>query len=133
MSISVENSIKDSVVNFFNRAKEQVEGWIKNLNLDTGQVLKYLGFVTVGFFAGILFKKFSKSFVIFLLAFAITLVLLNHYNIVDFNWNAIRDVTGVQATDTLEQLGEILFAWFKAYMGPIVAIAIGFVLGCKVS
>jgi len=123
------------------------QGWLETfkekLNLDglTEQVKSskdkiieigiYLG---IGFLTGFLIRRFSK-FIVFLLLFIASLVILDQLDIIKIaiNWDKIQELFGIQVVQAADGgLLSTYWAWFTANFLFVISFLIGLAIGLKV-
>lgn len=115
--------------------KQFSTSWQKlNSDLDASaykfvEISSYLG---VGFFSGLLIKKYFHYLLIVALSVGLTIMLAEEYGLVIVNWNKIQLVTGITANDTIVTISEHFVHCFKNNMVTSVSLLLGFIIGYKV-
>jgi uncharacterized membrane protein (Fun14 family) len=93
------------------------------------EIASYLG---IGFFIGLLIKKYFDYFVIASLAIFLSCVLANGQDLITINWSKIQMITGISGNETIYVLVSYLTNYFKNNMATSISLMLGFVIGYKV-
>lgn len=109
----------DSLINYIKEYKEQL--------------LEFSLYAGVGFLVGFLLKRFT-TFFIFLVFFGGLLVILQHFHYLNFNYEKVYEIFGVQSSlSNSENLLIVIWEWVKINWLLSFGFSIGFLLGLKFS
>ena len=125
VQINSSNSYLKSVFSFF-------EKFNQDFDHSAYRFLEIASYLGIGFFIGLLIKKYFDYFVIALLAILLSCVLANGQDLITINWSKIQMVTGVSGNETIYVLVSHLTNYFKNNMATSISLMLGFVIGYKV-
>jgi uncharacterized membrane protein (Fun14 family) len=125
VQINSSNSYLKSVFSFF-------EKFNQDFDHSAYRFLEIASYLGIGFFLGLLIKKYFDYFVIALLAIFLSFILANWYELITINWSKIQMVTGITGNETIYVLVSHLTNYFKNNMATSISLMLGFVIGYKV-
>ena len=125
VQINSSNSYLKSVFSFF-------EKFNQDFDHSAYRFLEIASYLGIGFFLGLLIKKYFDYFVIALLAISLSFILANWYELITINWSKIQMVTGITGNETIYVLVSHLTNYFKNNMATSISLMLGFVIGYKV-
>jgi hypothetical protein len=123
--INSGNSYFKSVYGFF-------EKFNKDFDHSAYRFLEIASIFGIGFFCGLLIKKYFDYFVIALVSLLVLIIFANEQELIIINWPKIQIVTGITGNETIYVLLSHLTNYFKNNMATSVSLMLGFFIGHKV-
>lgn len=114
------------------KQKLNVDALVKKMNLSKSRMIEIGIYLSIGFIAGFLFKKYGK-YLFVVLATIVGIFILQQFNIVDvaINWNKIQGIQPI-AVPVGADVWSIYWAWIKLHFIVILSFSVGFFVGFKV-
>jgi uncharacterized membrane protein (Fun14 family) len=123
--INSGNSYIKSVCSFF-------EKFNQDFDHSAYRFLEIASYLGIGFFIGLLIKKYFDYFLVALVSIFLSCFLANGYEVITINWSKIQMVTGINGNETIYVLIGHLTNYFKNNMATSISLMLGFVIGYKV-
>ena len=118
--------------NYFKSLCSYFEKLNKDFDHSAYRFLEIASFLGIGFFLGLLIKKYFDYFMIALVAIFLTMIFASEYGFININWTKIQIITGITGNDTIYLFVSHLTNYFKNNMATSISIMLGFVIGYKV-
>jgi uncharacterized membrane protein (Fun14 family) len=118
--------------NYFKSLCSSFEKLNKDFDHSAYRFLEIASFLGIGFFLGLLIKKYFDYFTIALVAIFVTMIFASEYGFININWTKIQIITGITGNDTIYVFVSHLTNYFKNNMATSISIMLGFVIGYKV-
>ncbi len=123
--INSGNSYLKSVFSFF-------EKFNQDFDHSAYRFLEIASYLGIGFFIGLLIKKYFDYFVIGLVVIFAAVFFANEYDLITINWSKIQMITGISGNETIYVLISHITNYFKNNMATSISLMLGFVIGYKV-
>lgn len=92
------------------------------------------GLVVAGVIAGFIFKRYFKTFMMFIIGGALLIGLLDHFKISLIDWDYLQALLGVHPSqEAFQDLFQASFAWAKVNIKIVSSFGAGFFVGLKLS
>ncbi|OGB97539.1 hypothetical protein A3F06_03330 [candidate division TM6 bacterium RIFCSPHIGHO2_12_FULL_36_22] len=109
-----------------------LDGFSERFNISSQQFIEVIAYLGVAFFVGFIFKKYSRSIIIGLIAIVVALVFLEAFEIVTIDWVQLRQMTGVHPQDTISGLISMWVELARTHIMLVISMILGFFIGYKV-
>jgi len=116
------------------KEKLNVDGLTEQVKTSKDKIIEIGIYLGLGFLTGFLLRRFSK-FIILLLLFIASLIILDQFDIVKIavNWDKVQEVFGIRVVQTVDgSLLSTYWAWIKTNFLIVVSFLIGLAIGLKV-
>ena len=125
MSKQVQKNLIATINEYLNRFN-------KELDTSTNKLIEVVSYLGIGFFSGILIKKYFYYLIIILATVIATGYFCDQYNIILINWNKLHELTGISSNDTIMTIFEHFSTIFKNNMACMTSLLLGFLIGYKI-
>lgn len=125
MSKQVQKNLIATINEYLNRFN-------KELDTSTNKLIEVVSYLGIGFFSGILIKKYFYYLIIILATVIATGYFCDQYNIILINWNKLHELTGISSNDTIITIFEHFSTIFKNNMACMTSLLLGFLIGYKI-
>ena len=104
----------------------------KRFNISSQQFVEVITYLGIAFVAGFVFRKYSRTIIIGIIAIVAALVCLEAFELVTIDWVQMRQISGVNPQDTVGGLMSLWMDLARAHLVLVVSVIIGFFIGFKV-
>ena len=112
--------------------EQYFEQFIQKLGVTLQDIVQMLSFFGIGFLTGFLLKKYMRYFFIITSIMIIFLIVFDHFGIILINWSHVQQLTGIDPTNTIQQVGEHVIALVKENIILTISGFFGFIIGYRV-
>lgn len=109
--------------------KHQVAQILNKFNLSLADVTQIIIFFSLGFFGGLLFRKYGRAMLKLIIGFIILFVIFDHFGFLMVNWARIQEFTGLNPNCTLVQCWTDIVGYLRAHLMISISSLIGFLIG----
>lgn len=130
--MSQEINKSDWFENILITFKKKTTDLIKSFDQKSSKLIEIASFLAIGFFSGLLLKKYFKNTLLLILAIIFFIILSNYYDLININWNRLHLITGISGNDSIASVLEHFTKYFKNNMATSLTLLIGFIIGYKI-
>ena len=112
--------------------EQYFEQFIQKLGVTLQDIVQMISFFGIGFLTGFLLKKYMRYFFIITSIMIIFLIVFDHFGIILINWSHVQQLTGIDPTNTIQQVGEHVIALVKENIILTISGFFGFIIGYRV-
>lgn len=131
-----------SAPEIINEASEQAQGWLEvikekiysffaSLNLNQQRMVEYASYFGIGILAGVIFKKFARSFILYSLIIGGLLYALHYFGVITFDWSKLKDLIGMSSGESSFSM-EPYMSWAREHIMQLIIGLIGFAVGYSI-
>ena len=118
--------------NLIANINEYLKRFNNELDTSTNKLIEVVSYLGIGFFSGILIKKYFYYLIIIISTILATCYFCDQYNIFLINWDKLHEITGISSNDTIMTIFEHFSNIFKNNMACATSLLLGFLIGYKI-
>lgn len=118
-------------IGFFAQVQRYIDSLFGSLHITARDVITYVTCFGIGFFIGIIFKRYGKWMIAFILGAIAIITLLHYFELISVHQEKIRFLLGLQDEHMFEGICVLVQEKFVTRWLEIVLVLIGAVVGFK--
>lgn len=117
------------VTDWWSGVKHQIAQVLNKVNLTLADVTQIVIFFSLGFFGGLLFRKYSRLVLKLIVGFVILFVIFDHFGFLMINWTRVQEFSGLNPNCTVAQCWSDMVGYIHAHLMVSISSLIGFLIG----
>ncbi|HLB40654.1 MAG TPA: hypothetical protein VJJ83_02595 [Candidatus Babeliales bacterium] len=127
------NVIDSAGMGWLDQIKQRLDNYLNTLDLSTDRIIELCTIMGIGFFAGFIFKKYSRLVLAALILFILGTLTLESFNLVSVQWLNVKVLLGIQPHTSVGSLFDSYIVWLKMHLLSVISGFIGFLVGYRVA